>query len=92
MTHLIRYWFEFKKTENTFLSGAGIGCGVTAYNYSDALQILTTKLFKDVMMPEITNCIENIDIKTLDQGHVIPNMWTPSERGIWFPLGFHDNT
>ena len=92
MIQLIRYWFEFENTDNVRSYGIQIGCGVTAFNYSDALNILTTKMFKDGLMPEITNCIENVDIRTLDKGHVIPNiMWSPSERGIWFPLGYHDN-
>jgi hypothetical protein len=64
---------------------------VTAFSYSDALQILNTKMFKDIIIPEITNCTENVDIRTLDQGHVIPNMCSPSERGIWYPLFYHDN-
>jgi hypothetical protein len=91
VTKLIRYWFEFKKTENTFSVGVQLGCGVTAFNYSDALQILANKIFKNTTLPEIINCVENIDIRTLDQGHIIPNMWSPSERGIWYPLGYHDN-
>jgi hypothetical protein len=28
---------------------------------------------------------EDVDIQTLDQGHVLPNMGVPSERGVWFP-------
>jgi hypothetical protein len=31
---------------------------------------------------------ENLDIRTLDQGHVIPNMKDPTLRGVWFPLGY----
>jgi hypothetical protein len=42
-------------------------------------------------MPLIKACIENINIQNLDQGHVIPNMWVPNFRGVWYPLGFHKN-
>lgn len=91
MKQVIRYWFEFKRTDDTILHGVQIGCGVTAINYSDALQILITKLFKDTAIPEIINCIENVDIRNLDQAHVIPNMWAPGERGIWYPSFYHDN-
>ncbi len=91
MRQLIRYWFEFERTKDVISFGVQIGCGVTALSYPDALQILTNKIFKDTALPEITNCIENVDIRILDQGHVIPNMWSPHERGIWYPLAYHNN-
>ena len=87
---LIRFWFEFEKTKRPISDSVQIGCGVTAFNYLDALHIIVSKIFKDTTLPEITKCIANIDIRALDQRHVIPNMGTPSERGVWYPLGYHD--
>lgn len=88
---LVRYWFEFKNKRNVISKGVQIGCGVTAFNYTDAILLIREEIFMNNTMPAITNCIENVDIRTLDQGHVIPNMSSPSQRGIWFPLGYHDN-
>jgi hypothetical protein len=65
-------------------------CGVTAFNYSDALNILSQKNLKGDRVLGVKRCIENIDIKTLDQLHIVPNMWPPSLRGIWFPMGYQD--
>jgi hypothetical protein len=70
--------------------GLQLGCGITAFNYIDALNILSETIFKDKKMPGIKKCIENIDIRNLDQNHVIPNMWAPNIRGIWYPLGYQD--
>ena len=86
---MIRYWFEFKHSDDIFLLGLKLGCGVTAFNYDDAINILQEAIFKAKKLPDIKNCIENIDIKNLDQGHVIPNMWPPNFRGIWYPIGFN---
>jgi len=32
-----------------------------------------------------TEAIENIDIRLLDQEHVVPNIGMVTFRGIWFP-------
>ena len=89
MQILIKYWFEFN-TSNDIPSSIRLGCGVTAFDYSDAMRLLTQKILVDGQIPVIKNCIENVDIRQLDQGHVIPNMYTPSSRGIWFPLGYQE--
>jgi hypothetical protein len=34
---------------------------------------------------EIDRVVTDVDISTLDQGHVIPNMNMPLARGVWFP-------
>lgn len=84
---LKRFWFEFD-IKNAFglPPGIGIGCGITAIDYADALEILNAKVFKYQGMPPIKKQIENVDIRDLDQGHVIPNMSVLTERGVWFPL------
>lgn len=85
---MTRYWFEFKiNSTSAFPPGIGIGCGVTAHDYADAIKLLDEKVFTRIKRPPFTKIIENIDIATLDQGHVIPNMKPPVSRGIWFPLG-----
>ena len=45
---LTRYWIEFKSDGNNKIpTGFGYGCGVTAYDYADALKIIKTKVFKN---------------------------------------------
>lgn len=84
---LKRYWFEFDIVNVfNFPPGIGIGCGVTAINYDDAIQIMEEKIFCNNKMPPIKKFIEDIDISQLDQKHVIPNMNVPVGRGVWFPL------
>jgi hypothetical protein len=85
---MTRYWFEFKSNSRELPFGIMHGCGVTAYDYNDALSILEQKVFKGQQIPEFKVKKENIDVRTLDQGHVIPNMKDPTLRGIWFPIGY----
>ncbi|WP_343694012.1 hypothetical protein [Chitinophaga sp.] len=88
---MTRYWFEFDiplVDAHNLPSGLLIGCGITAYNYEDAISILKDKVFKEQVIPVIKRMIENVDIRTLDQGHVIPNMTPPVARGVWFPYAY----
>jgi hypothetical protein len=61
---------------------------VTAFNETDAIDILGNKVFHGQALPEIRVKKENVDIRTLDTGHVIPNMHDPTLRGVWFPMGY----
>ena len=70
--------------------GTLIGCGVTAWNYDDALNLVRERVFEGKVLPPIKTCVEDVDVSTLDEGHVLPNMRPPSVRGIWFPLGYED--
>jgi hypothetical protein len=74
---LMRYWFKTKK---------GLGFGITAFSEEDAKVLLTdmaTTIGKDY---EVLEIITNVDVRTLDQNHVIPNMGPPNLRGVWYPL------
>lgn len=86
---LTRYWFEFALRNHKTAAPVHMGCGVTAYGHDDAIIIIKEMLFKDDKIPVITTCIENIDIRTLDQVHVVPNMLAPNIRGVWFPVGYN---
>ena len=89
---LTRYWIEFKYDKPSDLPyGFCNGCGITAFDFNDALKIIQEKIFKNASIPELKAKTENIDIRTLDAGHVLPNMLSPDKRGVWFPMGFQDN-
>jgi hypothetical protein len=84
---LQRFWFTFEEfPESTPLN---LGCGVTAYEYEDALALLREHVFRISAMPKIAKCIEDVDVRGLDQSHVVPNMGLVTDRGIWFPQGYH---
>lgn len=79
---LTRYWITFERSaEPSFLN---LGCGVTALGKSDALTLLEKALGRE--LPAISEIIENVDVRTLDKGHVIPNMGSPNVRGVWLPM------
>jgi len=65
-----------------------MGCGVTAVGKEDGLGILRERVFANYRFPEVKNTVTDVDISKLDQSHVRPNMGDPSQRGVWFPLGY----
>jgi len=84
-----RFWIEFVETNGTNLPiGISRGCGVSAYSYDDAIQILEDRVFTHGNIPEIANVIEDVDVSSLDEGHVLPNIGNTLIRGVWFPLGY----
>ena len=86
MSTLTRFWFRFARLAHA--SPINRGCGVTALSQEEAIEILKKTVFVGRSMPHIVYVIENIDLATLDQGHVIPNMGPPNIRGVWYPLGY----
>jgi hypothetical protein len=89
---LRRFWLRFaiapgELTTYTSYAGLSYGCGVTAHNYDDAINLLRSHLFRGDPLPEISEVVEDVDVSRLDAGHVRPNMGDPSRRGIWFPAG-----
>lgn len=84
-----RFWIRFSCNPTiTMPPGTKLGCGVTAKDKSQALEIIKDRVFGGKELPEILSCIENIDIRELDSGHVLPNMGNPALLGVWFPLGY----
>jgi hypothetical protein len=82
-----RFWFEFEPAADLPM-GLAYGCGVTAYSYDEARELLLERLFAGRTMPEPSQIVEDADVSALDRDHVIPNMGDPAIRGIWFPLGY----
>lgn len=80
---LHRYWFKLSKMSAP--SVLNIGCGITAYDVDDAKSLLREKVFSIFGTRDVLEVIADVDVSTLDQGHVIPNMAAPSNRGVWFP-------
>jgi len=83
---LRRFWFKFDAHPDSPL-----GYGVTAWTEDDANAILQSRVFSggDVPVAAVT---PDIDVSTLDAGHIRPNMESPTWRGIWFPRGYSDSS
>ena len=86
MSTLRRFWFTFEPFQTP--TALNLGCGVTAGDYTDAVELLRKRVFRDSELPSIRKVIEDIDISTLDSRHVLPNMNPPNARGVWFPKGY----
>jgi hypothetical protein len=81
---LVRYWFEFEVVPpDRFVTRVG----VTAWTLDDARLLVSKEVFGGRDLPPLRLLIEDVDVSTLDAGHVLPNMNPPNERGIWYPKG-----
>ena len=84
---LKRYWFIIYP-EDRF---GPRNIGVTANSKSEAISLIVDSLTKInlterlVNLNDRTESIENIDIRLLDQNHVVPNMGVVTWKGVWFP-------
>ena len=65
--------------------GSALGYGVTAVDRHDAERLLRAVVFNDQALPDPVEVVQDIDVRDLDQGHVLPNMGDPTVRGVWFP-------
>lgn len=70
MLQLRKYWFKFSNPPE--FNSLGFGCGVTAYNADDAVQILNEKVFSSTGVLGIESVVEDVILENLDSGHVIP--------------------
>lgn len=80
---LHRYWFTFENSSKPSI--LNLGCGVTAVDEADARQMVKDQVYPVFGLQKIDGVVTDVDISTLDQGHVIPNMKMPLARGVWFP-------
>lgn len=83
---LRRFWFEFEKVNEP--TPFNMGCGITAYDYADAVRLLNERVLAREALGKIVRCQEDIDVSALDKNHILPNIGSVVERGIWFPLGY----
>jgi hypothetical protein len=85
---LIRFWITIEEgSEVPAGSSSPLGFGVTAFDREDAIGLLRADVFGG-QLPTIESIIEGVDVSTLDEGHIRPNMETPAFRGVWYPKGF----
>lgn len=81
---IIRYWVEVQLPEGLLQTRH---FGVTAYSLDDALSLLRSCASYTLLTPPVVvQAWPNVDVSTLDAGHVLPNMLPPNRRGVWFPI------
>jgi hypothetical protein len=86
---LTRFWVEFDyPPERQPPIGARFGVGVTAIDRRDALRLIAHRVFSDRPLPPVKDIREDVDVSSLDERHVLPNMGPPHVRGVWFPQGY----
>jgi hypothetical protein len=72
---LRRFWFSLSR---------GLGVGVTASSRLKAESLAREACVQLGWTFEATAAVEDVDVGTLDQNHVVPNMGPPNFRGVWF--------
>ena len=78
---LRRYWFPATR---------GFGVGVTALSLEQARAWADEALVRLPPGARLTGeVVEDVDLRTLDQRHVLPNILPPSNRGVWYPIAHH---
>jgi hypothetical protein len=75
--NLRRFWFNVPNS---------LGIGVTGYSLTEAKSLAQSTADQlGLKFSNDASVIEDIDVQTLDQNHVTPNMGSPSFHGVWFP-------
>lgn len=88
---LHRYWFRWKLDASAGADpvpsrvGSSLGCGVTAVDVEDARNLISAIALDGGPLPPTADVVEDVDVRTLDEGHVRPNMGDPAVRGVWYP-------
>lgn len=78
-----RYWVTFVPIGRA--SPLDLGCGVTAGSWREAREMIRTLVFPLFGEREIVGMLQDVDVGSLDAGHVLPNMGNAASTGIWFP-------
>jgi hypothetical protein len=99
---LRRFWLEFDLRSAQARSEPGAegsagqpptwalvsGVGVTGTDLNECFDVVQKRIFGQTLMPAVLKVVQDIDVSTLDQDQVLPNIEPPVWRGIWFPPGF----
>jgi hypothetical protein len=86
---LKRYWFEFDFPKPRFSHYGYIPadgcCGITAFNYNDALKIMRRFMLRENETPLFSRVIEDVDVSAIENEQVHRNLGVPVWRGVWYP-------
>ena len=74
--NLHRYWFAVPDF---------LGVGVTAYSVGEAETLARDVCAQLGWSFDPTAVTEDVDVRTLDQNHIVPNIGPVNFRGVWYP-------
>ena len=75
--HLHRYWFRWEADPRELPPGAALGYGVTAVDRQDAEKLCSQTLLGGALLPAGADVAENVDVRNLERGHVLPYLGDP---------------
>ena len=73
---LRRFWFALS---------CGLGIGVTAGSEAEASALAEDARARHYPKDSLGPVVADVDVSTLDAGHVLPNMGPSVFRGVWYP-------
>ena len=82
-----KFWFRFDIPASELPIGVGLGCGVNARSLELALEMVRERVFAGPL-PALSVVIEDVEISSLDEEHVLPNLGDVFAEGVWFPKGY----
>jgi len=96
---LTRYWFEFELPPYPPHDGIRLdgdewwkpirrltyGVGVTGWDQRDCLGMISRHLLDGDDPPPLKTAVVDVDVRRLEQEHVVRNMGDCAVRGIWYP-------
>ncbi len=84
---LKQFWFIIYPQDKFGPRNIGVSANTLIEAKSIVLETLTKINYPNITQSQIENVeiIENVDIQSLDQNHVIPNMGVVVFKGVWFP-------
>jgi hypothetical protein len=82
---MLRFWIRFQHQPYSIFN---LGCGVTAYDVTDAMKIVDEMVISKNPDLAVLDWLENIDVSALEDKHVRQNMGNPAMRGVWFPYDY----
>ncbi|MDQ6785653.1 MAG: hypothetical protein M3033_02380 [Acidobacteriota bacterium] len=86
---LKRYWFKFdfpkpRLSHYGYIPPCGC-CGITAFDYDDALKIMHRFLLRENEIPIFNQVVENVDVSAILDKDVHFNLGVSVWRGVWYP-------
>ena len=77
--NLRRFWFPIP---------GHLGIGVSEYSEKRAVDLALDVARKTGWTLDPSLVVSDVDVRTLDQKHVLPNMEAPVWPGVWYPKSF----
>jgi len=74
---LRRFWYPLPRH---------FGIGVTAASEAEARALAESTMEELGIQGILGPVVADVDVSSLDAGHVLPNIGPPAVRGVWYPI------